>query len=374
MAGLNQVFSLSDDIARYVKACGKNSVLGTKLLRSKINIEGLQFASDVIGDTVRLSNKIQWSPRWMKQGFQMPQNTTKLDFTEEGLKISQMLRKESEIPYTIKIPHTYIDGDLGIRVLDNGKLSGWPHCEIVQVDFFNDKTLINVIDQFKSKLAQNTDLSEIEKIKMLTKYVDEIFSVNKSDNQLYDLTKQFPEGKIINLGEIIDSGAGVCRHRSLLLKILGDKTDMKVSLVKGCYDDGQHAWNEIVSKSGKKYLVDSMHRNIIDLSEQNILDLRVLSYFKGNSNSYLYANECTKTKELFNHLWDLQNNQAMSLGGKAKLYKPNGRFALYPEINQEIIVNGKRLEKGCFLNNNDIIEYLDTTDNPIKIIWKNPIL
>ena len=374
MAGINQVFSLADDLARYVKACGKSSVLQTKPLQGKINIEGLRFAPEVIGDSVHFSNKIKWSPRWVKQGFQTPQSTTKLDFTEEGLNVSKMLGKESQIPFTTKIPHTYIDGDLGIRVLDNGQLSGWPHCEIVQVDFLNDKTLISVIDQFKNKLAQNRNLSEIEKINMLTKYVDEIFSVNKNDNQLVGLTKQFPEGKIVNLGEIIDSGAGVCRHRSLLLKILGDKTDMNVSLIKGCYDDGQHAWNEIVSKSGKKYLVDSMHRNIIDLSEQNIRDLRALSYFKGNSNSYLYAKEYTKTKELFNHLWDLQNNQAMSLGGKAKLYKPNGRFALYPEVNQEVIVNGKRLEKGCFLNNNDIIEYLDATGNLVKIIWKNPIL
>ena len=30
MAGVNQVFSLADDVARYLKACGKSSVLQTK--------------------------------------------------------------------------------------------------------------------------------------------------------------------------------------------------------------------------------------------------------------------------------------------------------------------------------------------------------
>ena len=36
MAGVNQVFSLADDVARYVKACGKRSILECKPLRCKI--------------------------------------------------------------------------------------------------------------------------------------------------------------------------------------------------------------------------------------------------------------------------------------------------------------------------------------------------
>ena len=37
MAGVNQVFSLADVVARYVKACGKRSILQTKPLQGKIN-------------------------------------------------------------------------------------------------------------------------------------------------------------------------------------------------------------------------------------------------------------------------------------------------------------------------------------------------
>lgn len=43
MAGVNQVFSLADDIARYVKACGKRSILETKPLQGKINPKELGY-------------------------------------------------------------------------------------------------------------------------------------------------------------------------------------------------------------------------------------------------------------------------------------------------------------------------------------------
>ena len=49
MAGVNQVFSLADDVARYVKACGKTSVLQTKPI--KVNqLKGLRFAQEKTED------------------------------------------------------------------------------------------------------------------------------------------------------------------------------------------------------------------------------------------------------------------------------------------------------------------------------------
>ena len=43
MAGVNQVFSLADDVARYLKACGKRSILETKPLQAKINPKELGY-------------------------------------------------------------------------------------------------------------------------------------------------------------------------------------------------------------------------------------------------------------------------------------------------------------------------------------------
>lgn len=58
MAGVNQVFSLADDVVRYVKACGKRSVLETKPLMRKVNIEGLQFAPNLACDTIQMSQSV----------------------------------------------------------------------------------------------------------------------------------------------------------------------------------------------------------------------------------------------------------------------------------------------------------------------------
>ena len=43
MAGVNQVFSLADDVARYVKACGKKSILQTKPFRKNTNPKELGY-------------------------------------------------------------------------------------------------------------------------------------------------------------------------------------------------------------------------------------------------------------------------------------------------------------------------------------------
>ena len=50
MAGVNQVFSLADDVARYLRACGKRSILECKPLQGKINIEGLKYQPKLFND------------------------------------------------------------------------------------------------------------------------------------------------------------------------------------------------------------------------------------------------------------------------------------------------------------------------------------
>ena len=40
------------------------------------------------------------------------------------------------------------------------------------------------------------------------------------------------------LGDIINSGAGVCRHRSLLTKVLGDEIGLKTRIIDDWYDLG----------------------------------------------------------------------------------------------------------------------------------------
>ena len=55
MAGLNSVLSLSDDLARYLKACGKSSVLQTKPVNPS-QLNGLKLANNTLEDTVIISH------------------------------------------------------------------------------------------------------------------------------------------------------------------------------------------------------------------------------------------------------------------------------------------------------------------------------
>ena len=54
MAGVNQIFSLADDVARYVKACGRSCVLQTKPINPN-QLKGLHLSPKVIGDTINIS-------------------------------------------------------------------------------------------------------------------------------------------------------------------------------------------------------------------------------------------------------------------------------------------------------------------------------
>ena len=56
MAGVNQVISLADDVARYLKACGKSSVLQTKPVNPS-QLKGLHFAPEAIGETICIKTK-----------------------------------------------------------------------------------------------------------------------------------------------------------------------------------------------------------------------------------------------------------------------------------------------------------------------------
>ena len=62
MAPINQILkgsaNIADDLARYLKACGKRSVLETKPIQGNINIEGLRYAPSVTTDTLQLSKKV----------------------------------------------------------------------------------------------------------------------------------------------------------------------------------------------------------------------------------------------------------------------------------------------------------------------------
>lgn len=89
MAGLNQVLSLSDDLVRYLKACGKTSVLQTKPV-NPTQLKGLKLAPDAIGNTVTISQKVVKNSCTDKLKLLFPQSTHQSLYKETRGLISEL--------------------------------------------------------------------------------------------------------------------------------------------------------------------------------------------------------------------------------------------------------------------------------------------
>jgi hypothetical protein len=93
-----------------------------------------------------------------------------------------------------------------------------------------------------------------------------IYKLLGDQNSKYNL-----DGIPILLGNTIDAGAGVCRHRSMTGKVLLDELDVKTSLHWGnshsnTPNPGSHVWNQVKMPSGREYIFDTMQKRIMDLS------------------------------------------------------------------------------------------------------------
>ena len=97
-------------------------------------------------------------------------------------------------------------------------------------------------------------------------------------SQMHTLTRRCRRDVLEAMKETISNGVplgyiqnGLCRHRSILLKVLADRIDppLKVGLVRGFRDQGTpHAWNTITI-DGHKYIIDTLDRpHILTLQER----------------------------------------------------------------------------------------------------------
>ena len=141
--------------------------------------------------------------------------------------------------------------------------------EIMLVDRTVDKGLNTTIRKFKELLSLHPDCSEYQKAHLLKDFVDGCYT-----NSRNHWTDMFPLD-FIKLGQTIKSGAGMCRHRALLTKVLADEIGLNSSMIRGCFElQGlePHMWNE-VTIDGEKYLFDAILNNVIKLdSKAEVLD------------------------------------------------------------------------------------------------------
>ena len=154
------------------------------------------------------------------------------------------------------------------------------------------------------------------------------------------------ETKEVFLGEIMNSGAGMCRHRALLTKLLGDEIGLATRFVQGTYSTGGHAWNEIITKNGSKYLFDAMHGNIFNISNTSKnLDPR----------TFYYKISDTKNADKLVPKY-LDNNSAAGIIYRSLKYKAPVKTSLgefLPAVDGYVV---KPLSTGIKINGKEVLE------------------
>ncbi|MES2692832.1 MAG: EDR1-related protein [Verrucomicrobiota bacterium] len=174
--------------------------------------------------------------------------------------VSLLYLKKHYIPAGTPIPDGYMDGGRGMKIAaDSTARSGR---EILVVDRPRDPELRQHLAYARS--PEVTAAPPLTRAALLATYVDKQYSPDGSRRHaeaVCTVTLEPYRGRDILLGQVIR--AGVCRHRSLLFKLLADECGLSVALVRGVYSsnnsDGNHAWNELITPEGEKLIVDVMN-------------------------------------------------------------------------------------------------------------------
>jgi len=173
-------------------------------------------------------------------------------------------RLKNYVPPETKIGDGYVDG--GRRMKMHGdKVSS--SREIITVDRTRDAELRKQLEFARSPEVMK--LNELDRATRLARHVAWMMTPKEGykrvEAKVATLDKEYRNKEVL-LGDVckITGGAGVCRHRSLLFKLLADEAGLKVSLVRGRHgreakSSGAHAWNELRLSDGRVLIVDVMN-------------------------------------------------------------------------------------------------------------------
>ncbi|MEN9282704.1 MAG: hypothetical protein RLZZ179_197 [Verrucomicrobiota bacterium] len=181
-------------------------------------------------------------------------------------KVIRMFRDTHRIGFDVPVPDGYLDGGRRMKLAGDGTATSGR--EILLVDRAGDPELQKHL-AWAAQLGKTDDSAE----RKLRKLVTSVHDLNTPDSgerwleeYVEDMTGEFAN-RPLRIGAMLEHcGSGVCRHRSLLLKILGDAAGLPTALVRGNYHlpgseplSGPHAWNEVQMPDGRVLLVDVMH-------------------------------------------------------------------------------------------------------------------
>jgi len=202
----------------------------------------------------------------------------------------------------VKIPDGYLDGGRGMKIHSDGHPTSGR--EILRVDRTRDVELAG--DLAFARSAELKALAPLQRAERLAVRIDQEATPpggKRWDEKTCTLLEKEFVNKPVFIGDWIDQAhVGVCRHRSLLFKILADEADLKAALVRGNYahtgssgTGGAHAWNELFLDDGRRVLVDVMMKG----SKQDFPEVsspKVVSHYRKVDNSAWYGEKADSEK------------------------------------------------------------------------------
>jgi hypothetical protein len=182
----------------------------------------------------------------------------------QGGRQSRAYQETSEIePYT-KITHGFRDAGRGTVMGDDGEPIGKASREIICFDGPEDDPVLHRL-MAHAWAADKATSGIVERVKILAGIVIRAMEENddhRNWSRIWSICEGDPAGRKVRLGDLVSHHTGVCRHRSLLFKVLADHVGVPAGLVRGFFAIGDyrqgHAWNEITDERGVMYIVDTM--------------------------------------------------------------------------------------------------------------------
>lgn len=174
--------------------------------------------------------------------------------------VTETYREKHYLSPDCKIPNGYVDGGRESVLVASEHVKSIR--EIIVVDRARDSDLQKHLAFARSKEIGDSPLRR--RAQLLARYVDAQCSPPEGRNASLAklaLVESEYQGRELLLGQ--SAGTGVCRHRALLFKVLGDEAGLNVTLVRGNYGTAKnaagHVWNELILPDGKKLIVDCMN-------------------------------------------------------------------------------------------------------------------
>lgn len=177
----------------------------------------------------------------------------------QALAESRQFQETGRVGAGTPIHDGYVDGGRSMRLGADGSVQS--SREVITVDRARDANLRQYLDYARSLRS----LPEAERAQKLQEFVDGVMSQGDREAAVANSERWATalRGQQVLLGDVGKLGGGVCRHRALLYKVLGDEAGLNVDLVRGkvqfMYNGGAHAWNEVTLANGKRVLVDVMN-------------------------------------------------------------------------------------------------------------------